>query len=162
MNDFSHLNAAGEANMVDISAKAETARTAVAQAHVLLSASILEQIRAQTIAKGDLLATARIAGIQGAKKCAELIPLCHPLPLTNVSIDIDEFAQAGKVGLKITATCRTTGKTGVEMEALTATSIAALTIYDMCKALDKGIVIETLRLLEKSGGKSGDWKLQDD
>lgn len=158
MNDFSHLNSAGEADMVDVSAKAETARSATAQAQVVLGDAILEQVREQTIAKGDLLAIARIAGIQAAKKCADLIPLCHPLPLTKVSVDISEFEQDDSCGLTIVATCRTTGKTGVEMEALTAASVAALTIYDMCKALDKGIVINSLQLLEKSGGKSGDWQ----
>lgn len=144
--------------MVDVSAKQETPRLAVAQSRVILGEAVLAQIENQSIAKGDLLATARIAGIQGAKKCSELIPLCHPLPLTKVAVDIEAFRETDKVGLEVTASCRTTGKTGVEMEALTAASVAALTIYDMCKALDKGIVIEALQLLEKQGGKSGDWK----
>jgi cyclic pyranopterin phosphate synthase len=157
MNDFTHLNKSGEANMVDVSAKADTSRLAIAQARVVLGETILQQIRAQTIAKGDLLATARIAGIQAAKKCSELIPLCHPLPLHKVSIDIVEFSEEQKSGLAIVASCTTSGKTGVEMEALTAASIAALTVYDMCKALDKGIVIEGVQLLEKHGGKSGHW-----
>jgi len=123
-----------------------------------LNESILDKVREQTIAKGDLLATARIAGIQGAKKCADLIPLCHPLPLSKVSIDIGEYANVEETGLRVVAVCRTTGKTGVEMEALTAASVAALTIYDMCKGLDKGIVIESVQLLEKQGGKSGRWQ----
>lgn len=160
MTNFSHLNAAGEAHMVDVSSKIDSVRQATAQARVVLGDAVLKQVRDHTIAKGDLIATARIAGIQGAKKCAELIPLCHPLPLSKVMIDIDAFNDSGKVGLEVIATCRTTGKTGVEMEALTAASIAALTIYDMCKALDKGIVIDTVQLLEKQGGKSGHWQRQ--
>lgn len=147
--------------MVDVSAKADTSRLAIAQSRVVLGEAILQQVRAQTIAKGDLLATARIAGIQAAKKCSELIPLCHPLPLHKVSIDIEEFTEGQKSGLSITASCTTSGKTGVEMEALTAASIAALTVYDMCKALDKGIVIEAVQLLEKQGGKSGHWVRND-
>lgn len=144
--------------MVDVTDKADTERRAVAAARVLLSAAVMHKIEAQDIAKGDLLATARIAGIQGAKQCANLIPLCHPLPLSKVTIDIEPC----EGGLAITAECKTTGKTGVEMEALTAASVAALTIYDMCKALDKGIVIEQVRLLEKHGGKSGAWVRGDD
>ena len=157
MSEFSHLNAAGQANMVDIAGKPDTERTAVAQARVVLNDVVRQKIRQQNIEKGDLIATARIAGIQAAKRCADLIPLCHPLALSKVKIDIDEFDDSGKAGLQIRALCRTTGKTGVEMEALTAASVAALTIYDMCKALDKGIVIEQVQLLEKRGGKSGDW-----
>ena len=158
---FTHLNTAGEANMVDVSAKLDTARKAIAQSKVSLSDEVLAKIRQQSIAKGDLLATARIAGIQAAKKCSDLIPLCHPLPLSKATIDIEEYDDGAKQGLLITASCSTTGKTGVEMEALTAASIAALTIYDMCKALDKGIVIESTMLLEKQGGKSGSWVRHD-
>lgn len=158
MTKFSHLNAAGQANMVDISAKQDTARQAKAQARVLLSQEVMTAIVQQSIAKGDLLATARIAGIQAAKKCSELIPLCHPLPLSKVVIDIDQFVEEDRAGLSIVSVCNTTGKTGVEMEALTAASIAALTIYDMCKAIDKSIVIESVMLLEKQGGKSGEWR----
>lgn len=143
--------------MVDVSNKTDTTRVAVAQSRILLGESVLNKVRDQSIAKGDLLATARIAGIQAAKKCSDLIPLCHPLPLSKVSIDIEEFIDNEKMGLSITATCKTNGKTGVEMEALTAASVAALTIYDMCKALDKGLVIESIQLLEKQGGKSGHW-----
>lgn len=157
MNDFSHLNESGQANMVDVSGKPDSTRSAIACARVLLNQEVLGKVREQTIAKGDLIATARIAGIQGAKKCSDLIPLCHPLPLSKVTIEIEEFVDGKQSGLKITALCKTTGKTGVEMEALTAASVAALTIYDMCKALDKGIVIETVQLLEKQGGKSGTW-----
>ncbi len=152
--------------MVDVSAKPNTERVAVAQARVLLSNTLLAKVRNQSIAKGDLLATARIAGIQAAKKCSELIPLCHPLPLSKVTLEIHEFTDQlvagegegeGNCGLEIRALCKTNGKTGVEMEALTAASVAALTIYDMCKAVDKGIVIERVQLLEKHGGKSGAW-----
>ena len=159
-SNFTHLSDSGEANMVDVSNKPDTARVALAQSRIVLSESILKKVRDQSIAKGDLLATARIAGIQAAKKCSDLIPLCHPLPLTKISIDIDEFVEKEKVGLAIIATCKTNGKTGVEMEALTASAIAALTIYDMCKALDKGLVIESVQLLEKQGGKSGHWLRQ--
>lgn len=157
MTEFSHLNTAGEANMVDISTKKDSIRLAVAQAQVRLSRDVLTRVREQSIAKGDLLATARIAGIQAAKKCSDLIPLCHPLPLSKATIDIVEQENESFQGLVITASCTTTGKTGVEMEALTAASVASLTIYDMCKALDKGIVIESIMLLEKQGGKSGLW-----
>lgn len=142
--------------MVDISAKQDTSRSATAESSVSLNALLLKQLQSGEIAKGDVLATARIAGIQAAKICSDLIPLCHPLPLSKISIDI-EFETTG---LKILATCKTTGKTGVEMEALTAASVTALTIYDMCKAVDKGMVIGPTRLLEKTGGKSGDWKAE--
>lgn len=158
MNDFTHLNDSGEAHMVDVSAKQVTHRMATAQAMVGLKQDIIQRVVEGAVAKGDLLAAARIAGIQAAKKCSDLIPLCHPLPLTKVSIDFD----ISDVGIKVVSTCRTTGQTGVEMEALTAASIAALTIYDMCKSMDKGIVIKDLKLLHKSGGKSGDWSRQDD
>lgn len=161
MTSFSHLNTSGEANMVDVSAKKDSVRIAIAQAKVRLSDSVLSRVREQSILKGDLLATARIAGIQAAKKCSDLIPLCHPLPLSKATIDIEEQADESFQGLVITASCTTTGKTGVEMEALTAASISALTIYDMCKALDKGIVIESILLLEKQGGKSGNWNRDD-
>lgn len=162
MTQFSHLNEIGQAHMVDVSEKSDTSRTAVAQARVVLNEEVLQQVQDQTIQKGDLFATARIAGIQAAKKCAELIPLCHPLPLHKVTIDFEVFneqdSHGGHIsGLTILAFCKTVGKTGIEMEALTAASVAALTIYDMCKALDKGIVIDSVRLLEKRGGKSGDW-----
>ena len=147
--------------MVDVSEKPDTSRLAVAQARIVLGVDVLQRIREQSIAKGDLLATARIAGIQGAKKCSDLIPLCHPLPLSKVTIEINEFTDTNKTGLEVIASCKTTGKTGVEMEALTAASVSALTIYDMCKALDKGIVIESVQLLEKQGGKSGSWVRSD-
>ena len=150
---LTHLNASGEAHMVDVSGKADTVRTAVAQSQVELTAAIVTAITDDNLPKGDLFATARIAGIQGAKKCSDLIPLCHPLPLSKITVDI---VLQGNL-LVITALCKTTGKTGVEMEALTAASVAALTVYDMCKGLDKGMIIRETKLLEKTGGKSGDW-----
>ena len=158
MNEFTHLNESGEAHMVDVSAKEISARSATAQVMVRLNSVIVQRIVDGRVAKGDLLAVARVAGIQAAKKCADLIPLCHPLPLSKVAIDLDVFED----GIKVVSHCRTSGQTGVEMEALTAASVAALTIYDMCKSMDKGIVIEELKLLEKSGGKSGDWSCVND
>ena len=153
MSKLTHLNTSGEAHMVDVSSKANTARTAIAQSQVEMPSNIIAAITDSTVPKGDLYATARISGIQAAKKTSDLIPLCHPLPLSKVSIDIE--LQGNK--LVITAVCKTTGKTGVEMEALTAASVAALTVYDMCKGLDKGMIISQTRLLEKTGGNSGHW-----
>jgi cyclic pyranopterin phosphate synthase len=140
--------------MVDVSGKADSHRTARAEGRICMSAATLREILDHGVAKGDVLAVARVAGIQGAKRCADLIPLCHPLPLSRVCVD---FEAAGDDTLVVRAECRVTGKTGVEMEALTAVSIAALTIYDMCKAMDKGMVISEVRLLHKAGGKSGTW-----
>ena len=141
--------------MVDVSAKETTAREARAGGVVRMSNATLAAIlKPGGIAKGDVLAVARVAGIQAAKRTSDLIPLCHPLPLAKVGI---EFAADGTDGLAIEATCKVTGRTGVEMEALTAVSVAALTVYDMCKALDRGMTIEAVRLLAKSGGKSGTW-----
>jgi len=153
MSKLTHLNPSGEAHMVDVSAKADTLRTAIAQSQVELTAAIVAAITDHNLPKGDLYATARIAGIQAAKKCSDLIPLCHPLPLSKITVDIELQGNS----LLITALCKTRGKTGVEMEALTAASVAALTVYDMCKGLDKGMIIRETKLLEKSGGKSGDW-----
>ncbi len=153
MSKLTHLNPSGEAHMVDVSAKADSVRTAIAQSQVELTAAIVAAITDDNLPKGDLYATARIAGIQAAKKCSDLIPLCHPLPLSKITVDIELQGNS----LLITALCKTTGKTGVEMEALTAASVAALTVYDMCKGLDKGMIIRETKLLEKSGGKSGDW-----
>jgi cyclic pyranopterin phosphate synthase len=157
MSQLTHLNANGEAHMVDVSAKADTARTAIAQSQVELTPAIVAAISDNSLPKGDLFATVRIAGIQAAKKCSDLIPLCHPLPLSKITVDIELQGQA----LVIRALCKTTGKTGVEMEALTAASVAALTVYDMCKGLDKGMVIRETKLLDKTGGKSGDWSSND-
>ncbi len=148
---LSHLNTAGEAHMVDVSDKDITTRTATAKSIIECGDAVMQQLLDNNNPKGDVFATARIAGIQAAKKCADLIPLCHPLPLTKVSIDI----HSSDTHIEIIAICKTDGKTGVEMEALTAASVAALTIYDMCKAVDKGMVIRDTRLLEKTGGKSG-------
>ncbi len=154
--ELTHLDAQGRARMVDVSPKDETDRVAVAGARVVMRAETLEMIRAGDVAKGDVLAVARIAGIMAAKRTPELIPLCHPLALTSVTVDLACVRERNAV--EITATCRLRGRTGVEMEALTAAGIAALTIYDMCKAVDRGMVVTDLRLLRKSGGKSGDWE----
>ena len=152
---LTHLNEAGEAHMVDVSAKAETERVARAGARVLLQKSTLDLILSGQAAKGDVLATARIAGIMAAKKTSDLIPLCHPLALSQVTVDLTPDVAGNAID--IVATCKLKGRTGVEMEALTAASVAALTIYDMVKAVDRGMQITTIRLLHKSGGKSGDW-----
>ena len=157
MNKLTHLDAAGNAAMVDVSAKPATEREAIAEGRITMSAEALAAIREGAVKKGDVLATARIAGIMAAKKTSELIPLCHPLMLSKVAVDFEFEAH----GLRVTALARLSGQTGVEMEALTAASVALLTIYDMAKALDKGMVIGGLRLLEKRGGKSGDWKAGD-
>ncbi len=153
MTKLTHLDESGAAHMVDVSAKADTVREAVAEGRITMSADALAAIREGSAKKGDVLATARIAGIMAAKKTAELIPLCHPLMLSKVSVD---FAFDDD-GIRVTALVRLTGQTGVEMEAMTALSVALLTIYDMGKALDKSMVIFGIRLLSKSGGKSGDW-----
>jgi cyclic pyranopterin phosphate synthase len=148
------LNEAGEARMVDVTAKADAVRVARAEAVVNMRRETLDAIVRGGVAKGDVLAVARVAGIQGAKRTSELIPLCHPLALSKVSV---EFVRAGEMALHIVTECKVTGPTGVEMEALTAASIAALTIYDMCKSEDRGMTIARVRLLHKSGGKSGVW-----
>ena len=152
---LTHLDASGAAHMVDVGDKAVTTRTAIAEGSVTMKPETLALIRDGLAKKGDVLATARIAGIMAAKKTHELIPLCHPLLLTKVTLDveIDETLP----GLRLRALARVGGQTGVEMEALTAVSVAALTVYDMTKAVDRGMVIGGIRLLEKSGGKSGDW-----
>lgn len=152
---LSHLDRRGRAQMVDVSAKAVTERVAVAGATVKMQPATLRLIRSGRIAKGEVLAIARIAGIMAAKRTAELIPLCHPLPVEVAGIELRPRS-GGR--LDIEATVKVTGKTGVEMEALTAVSAAALTIYDMCKAVDRGMTINDIRLLEKRGGKSGTWR----
>ncbi|MER8476656.1 cyclic pyranopterin monophosphate synthase MoaC [Mesorhizobium sp. M1163] len=157
---LTHLGAHGEANMVDVGDKAETVRTAVAEGFVSMRPETLDMILAGDAKKGDVLGTARIAGIMAAKKTHELIPLCHPLLLTRISVDIEP--DAALPGLKVTALTRVTGKTGVEMEALSAVSVACLTIYDMAKAVDRAMVISGIRLVEKTGGKSGDYKITED
>ncbi|HEX2152109.1 MAG TPA: cyclic pyranopterin monophosphate synthase MoaC [Stellaceae bacterium] len=153
--DLSHTDLDGRARMVDVSDKAETDRVAVAGARVVMQPKTLSRIQAGDVAKGDVLATARIAGIMAAKRTAELIPLCHPLALNSVAVDL--LCVPEHAAVEITATCRLRGRTGVEMEALTAASVAALTIYDMCKAIDRGMVIAETRLAHKAGGKSGDY-----
>ncbi|MDF3194211.1 MAG: cyclic pyranopterin monophosphate synthase MoaC [Pseudomonas sp.] len=156
---LTHLDSQGRANMVDVSDKAQTVREAVAEALVRMRPETLQMIAQGDHPKGDVFAVARIAGIQAAKKTSDLIPLCHPLMLTSVKV---ELTPEGADAVRITARCKLTGQTGVEMEALTAASVAALTIYDMCKAVDRGMVIESVRLLEKVGGKSGHFKAEDE
>lgn len=146
---LSHVDAAGRARMVDVSAKAPTSRVAVARGHITLSAAARKAVRGNTLKKGDALATARLAGVMAAKRTAGLIPLCHPLPLTHVDVEID----ADTDGYAITATVRTNGPTGVEMEALAAVSVAALTIYDMVKSVDQRMTIGQIHVIEKTGGK---------
>ncbi|MCT8604224.1 cyclic pyranopterin monophosphate synthase MoaC [Glaesserella parasuis] len=155
MNTFTHINQNGEANMVDVSAKQDTVREARAEAFVTMNPETLQMIISGNHHKGDVFATARIAGIQAAKRTWELIPLCHPLLLSKVEVQLEAFPEKNQV--RIESLCKLSGKTGVEMEALTAASAAALTIYDMCKAVQKDMVIEQVRLLSKSGGKSGDF-----
>lgn len=157
MAELTHLDAQGKARMVDVGGKAETQRVAIAEGRIAMSPEALAAIRDGAVPKGDVLAAARIAGIMAAKKTAELIPLCHPLALDAVTVD---FAiEDGAV--KVTTSASLAGRTGVEMEALTACSVALLTVYDMAKALDKGMIISGLRLIEKRGGKSGDWRAAD-
>lgn len=153
---LTHLDATGAARMVDVGDKDITARVALAEGCVSMAAETLAAIRAGNAAKGDVIATARIAGIMGAKRTHELIPLCHPLPISGVSVDIT--ADPDLPGLRVVARVKVTGRTGVEMEALTAVSVACLTIYDMAKALDRAMEIGAIRLVEKSGGRSGDWR----
>lgn len=152
---LSHVDAEGRARMVDVSPKDDTERVAVAGGMVVMEPATLDLIRQNAIAKGDVLSVAQIAGIMAAKRTSELIPMCHPLMLTHISVDLQP--DPARSAVIITATVKTTGKTGVEMEALTAASVAALTIYDMAKAVDRAMRIEGIRLLQKSGGKSGDY-----
>jgi cyclic pyranopterin phosphate synthase len=162
---LSHLDDKGRARMVDVGAKADTEREAVARGRVVMQRDTLALVQAGTVKKGDVLTVAQIAGIQAAKRTHELIPMCHPLLLTHVAVDLVP-SEAGPDGegdeawIDVEATVRTRGKTGVEMEALTAASVAALTVYDMCKAADRGIRITDLRLVRKSGGKSGTWNVE--
>ncbi|WP_375421775.1 cyclic pyranopterin monophosphate synthase MoaC [uncultured Sphingomonas sp.] len=153
MTRLTHLDDAGAAHMVDVGAKQPTAREAIATGRITMTLEALTAIRDGAATKGDVVAVARIAGIMAAKRTSELIPLCHPLPLSRVAVDL----AFDKTGIVATATAKTDGKTGVEMEALTAVSVTLLTIYDMAKAIDKAMVISEVRLLAKSGGKSGDW-----
>jgi cyclic pyranopterin phosphate synthase len=152
--NLTHLDDAGAARMVDVSGKLETERRAIATGRISMSPEAAAAIGANNVPKGDVLAAARIAGIMAAKRTGELIPLCHPLPITSAAIDLSVDGE----GVTATATITTTGRTGVEMEAMTAVSVALLTIYDMAKAIDKAMTIDSVRLLSKTGGKSGDWR----
>ena len=154
MTNLTHLDEAGAVRMVDVGGKAETQREAVATGRITMSAEAARAIRDGAVAKGDVLAVARVAGIMAAKRTSDLVPLCHPLPLTRAAIDL----AVDETGVTATATVATAGRTGVEMEALTAVSVALLTVYDMAKAIDKAMTIEGIRLLTKTGGKSGDWR----
>ncbi len=156
---LSHLGRGGEARMVDVSGKAATERTAVAEGRVAMARKTLDLVRAGNAKKGDVLGAARLAGIMAAKRTHELIPLCHPLAIAKIAVDIDEDSE--RPGLIVRATVKVTGRTGVEMEALTAVSVACLTIYDMVKAVERGMRIEGIRLIEKRGGKSGTYRARE-
>lgn len=156
MSDLTHVDAEGRARMVDVGEKAETARTASAEGFITMTLEALDAIEQNALSKGDALAVARIAGIMAAKRTAELIPLCHPIALTDVGVDLE--ADRSLPGIRVTAWASTRGRTGVEMEALAATTVALLTVYDMVKALDRGMEISGVHLTEKQGGRSGDWK----
>jgi len=155
MSELSHLDSSGEARMVDIAEKGDTVREAVARGRVLMKPDTLEQIKSAGLKKGDVLAVARVAGIMAAKKTPDLIPLCHPILIDNISIDFD---LSGNDSVEITATAKSTGKTGVEMEAIVATAVTALTIYDMCKSVDRQMTITEIYLESKKGGKSGTYR----
>lgn len=156
MTDLTHIDAAGRARMVAVTAKTDTVRTARAEGTITMTARCLDAIETNAVSKGDVIATARIAGIMAAKRTAELIPLCHPLMLTDVGVELEIDRELS--GVRVSAWASSKGPTGVEMEALTAVTVALLTVYDMAKALDRGMEISGIRLTEKSGGKSGDWK----
>jgi cyclic pyranopterin phosphate synthase len=154
--DFTHFDDEGRAQMVDVTGKAVTERVAVAKGSIVMAPETLTLIREGGVKKGDVLSVARLAGIMAAKRTPELIPLCHPLPLTSVSVELEP--DPARNAIDITATCKLSGRTGVEMEALTAVAVAALTVYDMCKAVDRGMRIGEIRLVHKSGGKSGTYE----
>ncbi len=154
MSDLTHLDADGAAHMVDVGDKAVTRREATATGRIAMSVEAVAAIRAGAVKKGDVIAVARVAGIMAAKRTSDLVPLCHPLPITRVSLDLD----VSDDGIAATATVRTDGKTGVEMEALTAVSVALLTVYDMAKAIDKAMILHDIQVVAKSGGRSGDWR----
>ena len=156
---LTHLDELGNARMVDVGDKPDTQRVAVARGSVLMRAETLERVKTNGIEKGDVITVARVAGIMGAKSTSQLIPMCHPIPLDQVAVELT--ADDGRSAIDITATAKTTAKTGVEMEALTAVSVAALTVYDMCKSVDRGMRIEGVRLVRKSGGRSGDFVLEE-
>ncbi len=156
MTDLTHLDAEGRARMVDVGAKAETTRTARAEGSISMSLEALDAIEQNAVTKGDAIVAARIAGVMGAKRTSDLIPLCHPIALTDAGVELE--IDRSLPGVRVSAWASTRGRTGVEMEALTAVTVALLTIYDMAKALDRGMVISDVHLTEKRGGKSGDWK----
>jgi cyclic pyranopterin phosphate synthase len=158
MSDFTHFDQKGAAVMVDVSGKDETERVAVATGSVIMEKATLEKIMSGGVTKGDVLSVARLAGIMGAKRTPDLIPLCHPLHLSSVAVELT--CDPARSAVDITATCKITGRTGVEMEALTAVAVAALTVYDMCKAVDRGMRITEIKLLHKSGGRSGTFEAQ--
>ena len=158
MTSFSHLNEQGEANMVDVSDKRDTHRVALAEGYIKVSEAVLSAISSEAVMKGDVFAVARVAGIQGAKRCSDLIPLCHPLPLTKVDIQFE--VQADDSRIKVTCLCKVSGKTGVEMEALTGVNVTLLTLFDMCKAIDPAMSIENVRVMRKEGGKKGLWQAE--
>ncbi|MCF2948999.1 cyclic pyranopterin monophosphate synthase MoaC [Paraglaciecola aquimarina] len=157
--NFTHINEQGKANMVDVTEKNVTQRQAIAEGYIRMSELAFSKLKVNQHAKGDVLSIARIAGIQGAKRCSDLIPLCHPLMLSKVQIDFETLDTSRQV--RIIALCKLAGQTGVEMEALTAVSVAALTLFDMCKAVDPLMEIDGIRVLKKQGGKSGDWQVAD-
>ena len=159
MTKLTHFDQDGHAVMVDVTDKAETLRVAVAQGKVVMAQATFDRLETGTVEKGDVLSVARLAGIMGAKRTPDLIPLCHPLSLSAVQLDLT--LDAGLPGVVVQATCRTTGRTGVEMEAMTAVSVAALTVYDLVKAMDRSVTLSDLRLIHKSGGKSGEWNYSD-
>ena len=158
MSGLTHFDAAGNAVMVDVGGKEVTERTATAEGRIAMAPATLARIAEHGFAKGDVLAVAQLAGIMGAKRTAELIPLCHPLPLSSVKVELSPEPEANSVAIR--ATCKVAGRTGVEMEALTAVAVAALTVYDMCKAVDRGMRIEGIRLVHKAGGRSGEYRAE--
>ena len=158
MSTFSHLNAGGEANMVDVSDKDVTKREATAEGYLYVSDDVITQISEAKIAKGDVCAVARVAGIQGAKRCSDLIPLCHPLALSKVDVNFEIEPDQSRI--RATCFCKLSGKTGVEMEALTGVNVALLTLFDMCKAIDPAMRLDGIKVLEKKGGKTGHWTSQ--
>ncbi len=157
-DEFTHIDSRGRARMVDVGGKTATSRTARAEAHVLMTDGLLQRLRERTLPKGDPFEVVRIAGIQAAKRTSELIPLCHPIPVSQIDVDLDMTSG----GVRIETLARTRAETGVEMEAMVAASVAALALYDMCKGVDKGVRIGPVRLLEKTGGKSGSWRREPD
>jgi len=159
VSELTHFDERGNAVMVDVSQKAVSARVATAEAKIVMAPATLQRILARDLAKGDVLTVAQLAGIMGAKRTPELIPLCHPLPLSKVTVELEPLV--AESALRIRASCKVEAKTGVEMEALTAAAVAALTVYDMCKAIDRGMRIVDLRLLHKAGGRSGEWRAEE-